>query len=148
MTAAREGARVSRTVAAKMGLHGGCRAHLHNAPAAARAVMQLPDLHESKQLRGVFDYLHLFSTRRRDLEADLPRMTCHLSTGGALWVSWPKSRQLGTNLTLPTVIEVSYQHNLVESTCLSIDPTWSALKLTRPIPGKTYANSYGTLPSW
>ena len=35
---------------------------------------------------------------------------------------------------------------MVESTSLRVDDTWSALKFTHPKPGKTYRNSYGTLP--
>jgi hypothetical protein len=54
---------------------------------------------------------------------------------------------LGSDLALPTVIGIGYRHGLVESTCLRIDDTWSGLKFTFPKPGKTYANSYGTLPS-
>lgn len=30
---------------------------------------------------------------------------------------------------------------------MSVDATWSALKLTHPKPGKTYRNSYGRLPA-
>ena len=66
--------------------------------------------------------------------------------GGMLWVSWPKGGRLGTDLTLPTVIAIGYDLGLVESTCLRVDDTWSALKFTHPKPGKTYRNSYGTLP--
>lgn len=53
---------------------------------------------------------------------------------------------MGTDLTLPIVIRVAYDAGLVESTCLSVDATWSGLKLTHPKPGKIYANSFGTLP--
>ncbi len=35
---------------------------------------------------------------------------------------------------------------MVESTCLRIDEVWAGLKFTHPVPGKHYANSYGTLP--
>jgi hypothetical protein len=63
-----------------------------------------------------------------------------------LWISWPKNRQLGTDLTLPTVIQIGYGHGLVESKCLSVNSTWSALKFTHPREGKAYNNSYGRLP--
>lgn len=42
---------------------------------------------------------------------------------------------------------IGYSHGLVESTTLSIDATWSAIKFTHPKPGKTYRNSYGQLPT-
>jgi len=64
-----------------------------------------------------------------------------------LWVSWPKARKLGTDLSLPTVIKLGYSNGLVESTCLSVDDTWSALKFTHPKKGKNYHNSHGALPA-
>lgn len=62
-----------------------------------------------------------------------------------LWVSWPKARQEDTDLTLPIVIKLGYEYGLVESTCLSINSIWSALKFTYPKAGKIYNNSYGKL---
>lgn len=47
-----------------------------------------------------------------------------------LWVSWPKDGQLDTDLSLPKVIKIGYEFGLVESTCLSVNETWSALKFT------------------
>lgn len=35
---------------------------------------------------------------------------------------------------------------MVESTCLRVHDTWPALKFIHPKAGKTYRNSYGTLP--
>ena len=75
-----------------------------------------------------------------------PRLKSHLKPSGMLWVSWPKGKQLGTDLSLPSVIRIGYSHGLVESTCLSVDATRSALKFTHPKQGKAYHNSYGKLP--
>src|SRR3712207_8705935 len=52
------------------------------------------------------------------------------------WVSWPKNKKLGTDLALPKVIEIGYNHGLVESKTLSVDATWSAMKFTHPKKGK------------
>lgn len=62
-----------------------------------------------------------------------------------LWVSWPKAGQKGSDLTLTKVIEIGYNHGLVESKSISINNTWSALKFTHPKKGKIYHNSYGKL---
>ena len=62
-----------------------------------------------------------------------------------LWVSWPKNGQLETDLSLPKIINIVYGFGLVESTALSINNTWSALKFTHPKKGKVYNNSHGTL---
>jgi len=137
----------SRTVAQKMGIKQGSRAHLVGTPAAAFAAMQLPALVESPELDGEFDYLHLFTTSRASLEGAFPTLKRHVKATGMLWVSWPKARKLGTDLSLPTVIKVGYSNGLVESTCLSVDDTWSALKFTHPKKGKNYYNSHGALPA-
>lgn len=135
-----------RTVAQKMGVKAGSRAHLLAAPPSAVAAIELPPLRVSPQLVGQFDYLHLFTITTADLDEWFPLLREHLAAHGMLWVSWPKAKKLGTNLSLPTVIRIGYSHNMVESTSLRVDDTWSALKFTRPKPGKVYHNSFGILP--
>jgi len=137
---------MARTVAEKMGVRAGSRAHLVGAPAEAVAAMRLPELDLADDLTGVFDHLHLFVTRQDDMRAGFGPLRDHLAPGGRLWVSWPKGGRLGTDLTIRSVIAIGYNHGLVESTALLVDDTWSALKFTRPRPGTTYRNSYGTLP--
>lgn len=129
-----------------MGIKENSRAILVHAPADAVEAMQLPVLDVAKRLSGEFDYIHLFVKQHKELEAEFPRLKAHLAAKGMLWVSWPKGRQLGTNLTLPRVIETCYNFGLVESTCLRVDDVWTALKFTHPKKGKTYRNSYGKLP--
>ncbi|GAA1739582.1 hypothetical protein [Luedemannella helvata] len=136
-----------RTVSQKMGIKPGSRAFFVNAPDQARNAIDLPDLSVGADLAGEFDYIHLFLTRQSEMDETFPKLKAHLKAGGMLWVSWPKGRKLGSDLTLPKVIEIGYNHGLVESTCLSIDSTWSGLKFTHPKKGKTYNNSYGKLPN-
>ena len=136
-----------RTVAEKMGVRAGGRAHLVNAPREVVRTMELPELDVRRDLRSMFDHLHLFCVRAGELDAAFPRLKRHLRPTGALWVSWPKGRKLGADLTLPTVIEIGYRHGLVESTTLRVDDTWSAMKFTHPKAGTVYRNSYGTLPA-
>lgn len=135
-----------KTVAQKMGLKAGQRAYFKNAPASALEAIALPELTILKSLRGEFEYIHLFSTSQAEMEQLFPQLASHLKQGGHLWVSWPKAKQLGTDLSLAHVIRIGYRHGLVESTSLSIDTTWSGIKFTHPIPGKKYQNTYGQLP--
>ncbi|QVQ54852.1 hypothetical protein J4H86_11985 [Spiractinospora alimapuensis] len=130
-----------------MGVRAGSRAHLVGAPDVAVAAMELPDLDLPGELAGDFDYLHLFVIRQEDMRASFGGLRDHLRVGGMLWVSWPKGGRLGTDLTMRSVIAIGYDLNMVESTCLRIDDTWAGIKFTRPLPGKIYANQYGTLPS-
>ena len=136
----------TRTVAQKMGVKPGLRAYLRDAPATAVTAMGLPDLDVPETLTGELDYLHLFVVTQDRLREQFGELRDRLRPGGMLWVSWPKGGKLGTDLTIKSVIAIGYELNMVESTCLRIDEVWSGLKFTHPRPGKTYANSYGTLP--
>ena len=135
-----------RPVSQKMGIKPGTLAFFVNAPETAQKAIELPELQVSEKLDGEFDYIHLFLISQSEMDETFPKLKPHLKPGGMMWVSWPKGKKLGSDLTLPKVIEIGYNHGLVESTCLSIDPTWSGLKFTHPKKGKTYNNSYGTLP--
>lgn len=135
-----------RTVSQKMGVKPGARAYLKNAPDEAVESLCLPELERPKRLTGAFDYLHLFVKKQAQFTRAFLQLKRHLAPGGSLWVSWPKGGQLGTDLNVRRVIKLGYDCGLVESVNLSVDATWTALKFTHPKPGKTYANSYGTLP--
>ena len=137
---------MTRTVADKMGIRAGTRSLLVDAPEQAVDAMQLPDVDLKRLRRGMFGYIHLFVTKQAEMERTFPTLMRHLEMGGMLWVSWPKGRAMGTDLTLRAVIRIGYDHGLVESTTLRIDDTWSAIKFTHPKPGKKYRNSYGKLP--
>ena len=135
-----------KRIADKMGLKSGMRAHFRNAPDSAIAAMQTPELLVRSSLRGMFDYVHAFCTTAVALDRIFPRLRDHLNKGGLLFISWPKSGKLGSDLNIKVVIRIGYSHGLVESTALRIDDTWSALKFSWPKVGKEYHNSYGTLP--
>jgi hypothetical protein len=135
-----------RTVSQKMGLKEGTRAFLVNAPQAALKAINLPSLNIASELRGQFDYIHLFTVTQAEMDNIFPKLKRHLGPGGMLWVSWPKNKKLGTDLTLPKVINIGYRHGLVESITLSVNTIWSGIKFTHPRKGKTYHNSFGQLP--
>lgn len=137
---------MARTVAQKMGIKAGTRALFVHAPEAALAAIELPRLEVCAMLDGEFGYIHLFVRSQAEMEEQFPPLKAHLQPAGALWVSWPKGRQLGTDLALPEIIRIGYRHGLVESTTLRVDDTWSAIKFTHPKPGRQYKNSYGQLP--
>lgn len=134
-----------KTVASKMGLTEGIRAIFIDAPAEAVDAIELPKLAISKSLNGLFDYIHLFVKTEKEFIRQFPRLKAHLAEKGMLWVSWPKGKQLNGDLTIKNIIKHGYDFGLVESTTLSINSTWSAIKFTHPKKGKTYNNSYGTL---
>lgn len=136
---------MSKTVSEKMGLKPAMRAILLDAPVDALTAIDSPALDLLAELKGNFDYIHFFVSSQAKFHETFSLLKKHLKPSGMLWVSWPKARQQGTDLTLPIVIKLGYEYGLVESTCLSINSLWSALKFTHPKAGKTYNNSYGKL---
>ena len=103
---------MTRTVARKMGVREGARAYFHEAPESALAAMRLPPLRVVPDPQGELDHIHLFVVTKAAMEDAFPQLAAHLAPAGKLWVSWPKARQLGTDLTLPTVIHIGYRHGL------------------------------------
>ena len=135
----------SRTVAQKMGIREGRRAYFVGAPKTTLDVMGLPPLDVVPDTGQDVDYIHLFTTSQARLSEVFPTLRSRLNAKGMLWVSWPKGGQLDTDLSLHHVIRIGYNHGLVESTCLSVNNTWSALKFTWPKSGKAYNNSHAVL---
>jgi hypothetical protein len=139
------GGMITKPVSAKMGIKAASRAILLHAPAEAVEAIDLPELTLASRLTGSFDYIHYFVTTQAALDGKFAQLREHLKPTGMLWVSWPKGRKNGTDLTLTTVIKIGYDHGLVESKALSIDETWSGLKFTHPKAGKVYKNRFGKL---
>lgn len=136
-----------KTVAQKMGIKQNSLAYLVNAPKEAMDAIQLPEVKLMNTLKCEFDYIHLFVKTQEEQTDLFPKLKAHLKLEGMMWVSWPKGGQLDTDLTLPKVIKIGYEFGLVESTCLSVNEIWSALKFTHPKKGKTYNNSHAKLAS-
>ena len=130
-----------------MGIKENSRVLFIDAPSDAIDGMKLPEINIAKKLTGEFDYLHLFVKSQLKYKEQFPKLKSHLKLNGMLWISWPKGGQLNTDLSLPKVINIGYGFGLVESTCLSINSIWSALKFTHPKKGKEYNNSHADLKS-
>ena len=136
---------MDKTLSNKMGIKECSRSYFQNVPENFCELIQAPPLNISEKLEGEFDYIHIFIVSQIELYKSIKKLKPYLSQRGSLWISWPKSKKLGTDLNLPIVIKIVYENGLVESKVISIDDSWSAIKITRPIEGKTYKNSYGNL---
>ena len=130
-----------------MQVQTGARTCIRGAPKERLDEMGHRDLEVHQTLHGRFDYVHLFATSIETLDVELPRLRRHLRPTGALWVSWPKGGRQHGDLTLQRVIERAYRHGLVESTTISVDAAWSAIKLTHPKPGRITATASVTCRS-
>ncbi len=136
-------AAASRSVMEKMGVKKEMRAIFVGI--TSELPEELSEIKTSARITGSFDYIHVFSKTQNELARQFSRIRRHLKPSGMLWVSWPKSRQLDTDLSIKSVIRIGYEHHLVESKAISINSIWSALKFTHPKAGKVYNNSYGRL---
>jgi hypothetical protein len=141
----KKNATLLKKVSQKMGVKEGMRALILNAPQSALDAIGLPKLEVGTVGEGEFDYIHFFSKTQEEMDDKFSKLKRHLKPTGMLWLSWPKGKRLGGDLALPVVIKIGYSHGLVESTCLSVDATWSGLKFTHPKKDKVYHNSYGQL---
>jgi len=119
-------------LAKKLGIKDGARVCLTNAPAHyARLVAPLPDgVRMVKAIDDKTDLIHIFATRRRDLETGLKRAIQLMRTDAAIWVSWPKKASgLATDISEDTIRDVALPMGLVDIKVCAVDETWSGLKL-------------------
>lgn len=139
---------MQKMISEKMGITTGAFVLLIEAPVDALAAIELPAVTMATAPSGqLFDHVIFFVQYQAVMDRRFPDLMQSLAAGGKLWVAWPKGGRLGTDLKIKDVIRIGYSHGLVESMNVRIDDTWTALKFTRPKPGKTYRNSYGKLIS-
>lgn len=107
---------LQRPIWQRMGIKPGERAYYLNAPAEAITAIGAPDVQVSNELEGTFNYINCFVITEAELHAQFAQLRPHLALGGKLWVSWPKGRQRGSDLTVHSVERIVYEYNLVEGT--------------------------------
>jgi hypothetical protein len=84
----------------------------------------------SDRTRTDSSFVHLFTTRRSELEKQLSRLRKKIPDTGTIWVSWPKkSARVPTDLTEDVIRAVALLLGFVDVKVCAIDETWSGLKL-------------------
>ena len=119
-------------LAKKLGIGTGCRLCLRDAPANyAGLVAPLPaGVRVAKRIGAGTDLIHVFATRRAQLERALGACLAAMRADAVLWVSWPKkSSGTPSELTEDAVRELSLPLGLVDVKVCAVDETWSGLKL-------------------
>lgn len=77
-----------------------------------------------------YDAVHLFTTRRADLDTGLPVLVRAIAPDGMIWISWPKkASKVPTDITEDTLREVALPLGLVDIKVCAVDAVWSGLKL-------------------
>ena len=116
----------------KLGIKAGTRVIVINAPANYRVLLgKLPDDVEfANQLDAGARFVHLFATKRRELEKRLPQLRKQLCDDGTLWISWPKkSANVPTDVTEDVIRAVALPLGLVDVKVCAVNEIWSGLKL-------------------
>jgi hypothetical protein len=111
-----------------MGIKEGMRGIFLHTPEDVWKLFQNSPLTVANRLSGSFDYIHIFSVYEKDLAADFPKAKKELQPNGILWVSWPKSGKLGTDLNENKIRDIGLKAGLVDVKVAAVDDTWSALK--------------------
>jgi hypothetical protein len=119
-------------LAKKLGIAAGCRLYTRDAPRNyAALVAPLPEgVRLMRRVGADTDVIHLFATRRAQLERALRLASSAMRADAALWVSWPKrSSSLASELSEDQVRELALPLALVDVKVCAVDETWSGLKL-------------------
>ena len=76
-----------------------------------------------------YDFIHLFTQRKSDLEKSWKTMRSLLTKTGSLWISWPKgSSKLEKDLNENDVRAIGLKGGLVDVKVCAVDENWSGLK--------------------
>jgi hypothetical protein len=119
-------------LAKKLGIKAGTNVCVSHAPKHyGGLVAPLPDgVRLVGRVSETTDLIHIFVTRRADLERGLKSTLTAMRTDAAVWVSWPKkSSGVTTDITEDTIRDVALPMGLVDIKVCAVDDVWSGLKL-------------------
>jgi len=119
-------------LAQKLGLKAHADVVLINAPKNyAQLLGEIPPgIVFSKRMKTGARFVHLFSTKRSELQKRLVTLRKLLAEDGTLWVSWAKkSADLATDVTEDVIRAVALPLGFVDVKVCAVDETWSGLKL-------------------
>jgi len=116
----------------KLGIKPGLMVVTINAPANYRRLLgQIPDsVTFSERLKSGSSFVHLFTSRRSEMQKKMSILRDKISDNGAIWVSWPKkSSGISTDVTEDVIREIALPLGFVDIKVCAVDETWSGLKL-------------------
>ena len=119
-------------LAAKLGLKAGCNLVLVAAPKDYPSLIApAPEgLRVGRRVSSTTDVVHVFSTRRAELERFLLSCRSKLKPEAAIWVSWPKkSAKVATDVTEDVIREVALPLGFVDVKVCAVNDVWSGLRL-------------------
>ena len=119
-------------LAGKLGLKPGSTLVLSGAPKDYMSLIApAPDgMRVGNRIGPSTDIVHVFSTRRAELERFLISCRSKIKPDAAIWVSWPKkSAKAATDITEDVVREIALPLGFVDVKVCAVTDVWSGLKL-------------------
>src|SRR6266478_231609 len=116
----------------KLGIRPGLTVVTINAPANYRRLLgQIPDsVTFSERLKSGSSFVHLFTSRRSEMQKKMSILRDKISDNGAIWGSWPKkSSGISTEVTEDVIREIALPLGFVDIKVCAVDDIWSRLKL-------------------
>src|SRR4051812_48853623 len=111
----------------KLGIQPNERIIAINPPAHYERLLEnLPDgAALTSRITAGAKFVHLFATKRSDLEKRLGALRTKLADAGVLWVSWPKkSSGVASDITEDIIREVALPLGFVDVKVCAVDDTW------------------------
>jgi hypothetical protein len=119
-------------LAKKLGITEECTVATAGAPANYRQLLAplSPDVRFVTRVSTNTDLIHVFTTKRSELEKLLRSTLRSMRPDATIWVSWPKkAAKVPTDITEDTIREVALPMGLVDVKVCAVDEVWSGLKL-------------------
>jgi hypothetical protein len=119
-------------LAKKLGIKEGSRLAAVGAPKTYRELLDPlpPEVRFVTMVDESTDIVHVFTTKRTELERALLRYRKALRADAVVWVSWPKkTAKVPTDVTEDTVRELALPIGFVDIKVCAVDEVWSGLKL-------------------
>jgi hypothetical protein len=120
----------------KLGIKAGFRTFFVDPPPEVLAELQpaLQECERVQQAKHPLDFAMLFTTSRKQLEKEFPRITKSLASAGMLWIGWPKkSSGVKSDLDENVVRETGLGAGLVDVKVCAVTDVWSGLKFVRRV---------------
>jgi hypothetical protein len=121
-----------KTVAQKLLIKEDYRVLLINGPKGYQSMLgELPrNVTLLDKPAGPVDFVQVFVTSRNELEGRLPGLKVLLKPKGLLWVTYPKgTSKIKADINRDTINEYARSIGLEGVAMISVDDTWSALRL-------------------
>ncbi len=114
----------------KLRYEPGMRICVLGAPAGFSAeVARLPKTIDRRTaLRGRFDLVHAFFTRKSQVVRDAAKLKRAVEPSGILWISYPKGDALGTDLKRDILHDALAGAGLDGVSQVAVDDVWSAMR--------------------